>query len=198
MSEASDEEQRQIRGKTEHGERRSQQAQEGDVSRQVGDPNRVIWQGRRFRDVETGYDVYVKGDRVVIVDPATSQQITQFKNSSLTHRSGFNRVAGNLLLRTMFKAIDVWKKLDDTTAIRYRCFERLEDRQFCVQSADYYYLPLRQEQVKALDQQFVELFIEEAPDERSSAYPSLELAIARYNVEFADDLTPTCLERQAM
>jgi hypothetical protein len=80
MPEASDEEQPRVQGKTAHGEMRSQQAQEGEVSRQVGDPNRVIWQGRRFRDVETGYDVYVKGDRVVIVDPATNQQITQFKN----------------------------------------------------------------------------------------------------------------------
>jgi hypothetical protein len=120
------------------------------------------------------------------------------KIPELTRKSGFNRVAGNLFLRIMFKAIDVWKKLDDTTAIRYRCFERLEDRQFCVQSADYYYLPLRQEQVKALDQQFVELFIEEAPDERSSLYPSLETAIAQYDVEFADDFAPVYLERQAM
>jgi hypothetical protein len=51
----------------------------------------------------------------------------------------------------MFKAIDIWKKLDDTAAIRYRCFERIADGQFCVQSADYFHLPLRQDQVKAME-----------------------------------------------
>jgi hypothetical protein len=98
----------------------------------------------------------------------------------------------------MFKAIDIWKKLDDTAAIRYRCFERLGDRQFCVQSADYYYLPLRQDQIKALDQQFIELFIEDSPDQRSSLYPTLEEAIAEYDLEFADDFAVAYLERQAI
>ena len=74
-------EDRRIEGKTPHGEKRSQEAQEGDVTRQVGDINRVVREGRLLQDTETGYDVYVKGDRVVIVDPATNQQITQFKNS---------------------------------------------------------------------------------------------------------------------
>ena len=77
----SGEENPKIEGKTPHGEQRSQEAQAGDVTRQVGDVNRVVREGRRFQDTETGYDVYVKGDRVVIVDPATKQQITQFKNS---------------------------------------------------------------------------------------------------------------------
>ncbi|MHC5673687.1 hypothetical protein [Nostoc sp.] len=43
--------------------------------------NRVVREGRLFQDAETGYYVYLKSDRVVIVDPATNQQITQFKNS---------------------------------------------------------------------------------------------------------------------
>jgi hypothetical protein len=77
----SSEESRSIEGKTPHGEQRSQEAQEGDVTRQVGDVNRVVREGRLLQDAETGYYVYVKGERVVIVDPTTSQQITQFKNS---------------------------------------------------------------------------------------------------------------------
>lgn len=91
----------------------------------------------------------------------------------------------------MFKAIDIWKRLDETTAVRYRCFQRLMDSQFCVQSADYYHLPIREEQVRMLDRQFVELFIEEDPARRSSLYPSLEEAIAMYELDFADDTTPT-------
>jgi hypothetical protein len=87
----------------------------------------------------------------------------------------------------MFKAIDIWKRLDDAAAIRYRCFQRLNDGQFCVQSADYYHLPLNENQIKALDKQFLELFIEESPDQRSSLYSTLEEAIANYDLEFSSD-----------
>jgi hypothetical protein len=72
---------RSLEGKTPHGEQRTQEAQEGDVTRQVGDVNRVVREGRLLQDAETGYYVYVKGQRVVIVDPANNQQITRFKNS---------------------------------------------------------------------------------------------------------------------
>lgn len=77
----SSEESRKIEGKTPHGEQRSQEARAGDTARQVGDVNRVVREGRLLQDTETSYYVYVKGDRVVIIDPATNQQITQFKNS---------------------------------------------------------------------------------------------------------------------
>ncbi|MHC5822636.1 MAG: hypothetical protein ACYT04_44065 [Nostoc sp.] len=81
MCESNEEKRKQIEGKTPHAEQRSQEAQDGTVTRQVGDVNRVVREGRLFQDAETGYYVYVKSDRVVIVDPATNQQITQFKNS---------------------------------------------------------------------------------------------------------------------
>jgi hypothetical protein len=93
----------------------------------------------------------------------------------------------------MFKAIDIWKRVNDETAIRYRCFERLADGQFCVQSADYYHLPLHEAQVRSLDQQFLELLIEESPDQRSSVYPTLEEAIAKYELEFVEDLSTLTL-----
>lgn len=96
----------------------------------------------------------------------------------------------------MFKAIDVWKKINDVSAIRYRCFEHLTDGQFCVQSADYYHLPLNQQQIETLDKQFLELFIEESPDHRSCLYPTLEEAIAQYDQDFADDAMPSSIESQ--
>lgn len=74
-------ESRKIEGKTPHSEQRAEEAQFWDSARQVGDANRVVREGRLLQDAETGYDVYVKGDRIVIVDPSTNQQITQFKNS---------------------------------------------------------------------------------------------------------------------
>ena len=87
----------------------------------------------------------------------------------------------------MFKAIDIWKRIGDTAAIRYRCFQRLTDQQFCVQSVDYYYLPLNEKQIKTLDQQFLELFLEESPDQRSTFHSTVEEAIAQYDQDFADD-----------
>lgn len=51
-----------------------------DSHRQVGDPNRAVRQGRKFRDSDTGNFVYVDGDRVVICTP-DGRQITQFKNT---------------------------------------------------------------------------------------------------------------------
>jgi hypothetical protein len=64
---------------TEHGEQRIQEALNGDAHRQVGDRNRVIRQGRKYRDTETGNTVYVDGDRVVI-NTADGQPHSQFIN----------------------------------------------------------------------------------------------------------------------
>ncbi|KAM3093803.1 hypothetical protein ACKFKF_28630 [Phormidesmis sp. 146-12] len=97
----------------------------------------------------------------------------------------------------MFKAIDIWKRIDDTAAIRYRCFQRLTDQQFCVQSADYYYLSLNEKQIRTLDQQFLELFIEESPDQRSAFYSTIEEAIAQYDQDFADDAMSSPEKSQA-
>jgi hypothetical protein len=63
-----------IRGKaregletTRHGEERREQAAY-DPDRQIGDPNRVVIEGRSFRDTRDGTIVYVKGDRAVVVN----------------------------------------------------------------------------------------------------------------------------------
>jgi RHS repeat-associated protein len=68
-------------GKTSHGEQRANEAKAGDTHRQVGDANRTIQEGRRFRDTETGHTVHVRGDRVVITN-SEGKQVTQFKNSA--------------------------------------------------------------------------------------------------------------------
>ncbi|MDF7677091.1 RHS repeat-associated core domain-containing protein, partial [Neisseriaceae bacterium ESL0693] len=53
---------------TEHYKKRKQEAKR-DVHRQVGDPNRVIREGKHYYDTETGKTIYVKGDRVVVQTP---------------------------------------------------------------------------------------------------------------------------------
>jgi hypothetical protein len=65
--------------RTEHGQQRAEEARAGDAHRQVGDANRVLREGRKFIDTETGNTVHVAGDRVVITDTA-GELVTQFKN----------------------------------------------------------------------------------------------------------------------
>jgi hypothetical protein len=84
----------------------------------------------------------------------------------------------------LYKAIDVWKKADKETAIRYRCFEALDSGRFCVQSADFYTLPLDAKQVANLTRQFVDLFIQQNPAQRSSEYSTLGEAIAAHDKAF--------------
>lgn len=67
-------------GKTGHGEQRQAEAQAGDAHRQVGDPNRVMREGKQFIDRDTGNTVYVSGNRVVIYD-SEGKLVSQFTNS---------------------------------------------------------------------------------------------------------------------
>lgn len=84
----------------------------------------------------------------------------------------------------LYKAIDIWKRMGNGSVVRFRCFEILGENQFCVQSADFFHLPIDEKQMKYLDNHYIELFIEDAPDERSDTYPSLEEAIAAHEIIF--------------
>jgi hypothetical protein len=54
----------------------------GEPNRQVGDANRVIREGKKYTDSDSGYTVHVSGNRVVITDPADGDKIvTRFINS---------------------------------------------------------------------------------------------------------------------
>lgn len=87
---------------------------------------------------------------------------------------------------SLYKAIDVWQRLDESAVARYRCFQALSTGKYCVQSKDYYPLPLHSEAVRQLERQFLELFSEIAPDERDKSYDSLEEAIMAHDQDFAD------------
>ena len=51
----------------------------------------------------------------------------------------------------MFKAIDVWRRVSDSEAVRYRCFQCLQTGKYSVQSADFYRLPENPAQSDQLD-----------------------------------------------
>jgi hypothetical protein len=84
----------------------------------------------------------------------------------------------------MFKAIDVWKRISDSEAVRYRCFQSLRTGKYSVQSADFYHLPENPAQSDQLDRQHIELFVQQAPDERTGAYDTLEAAIDAHGADF--------------
>ena len=98
----------------------------------------------------------------------------------------FERLEHNLL----FKVIDVWKRISDSEAVRHRCFQSLQTGKFSVQSADFYRLPNDPSQSSELEQQHIELLIEQAPDQRSGAYETLEAAIKAHEAEFGSASDP--------
>jgi RHS repeat-associated protein len=67
-------------GRTEHGKQRQAEARAGDANRQVGDANRTVRDGRQFTDTETGNNVFVRGDKVVVTN-RNGEIVTQFTNS---------------------------------------------------------------------------------------------------------------------
>jgi len=87
-------------------------------------------------------------------------------------------------LMKLFKSIDVWRRRDDQTLVRYRCLQLLPDGGYCVQSADFYHQPPSEAQQQNLDRQFLELLAEQSPDERDSLHPTLEGAIEAHDKEF--------------
>ena len=84
----------------------------------------------------------------------------------------------------MFKAIDVWKRITGSEAVRYRCFQNLQTGKYSVQSADFYRLPRNPAQSAQLERQHIELFVEQAPDERTGSHETLEAAIEAHEAEF--------------
>jgi hypothetical protein len=83
-----------------------------------------------------------------------------------------------------FKAIDVWSRKGEGTVVRYRCFQKLPDGGYTVQSADYYHAPFLEVQAAQHEKQFLELFSEEAPKVRSPLFPTLLEAICAFDQDF--------------
>jgi hypothetical protein len=84
----------------------------------------------------------------------------------------------------LYEAIQIWKRSDERTAIRYQCLKNLATGQYSVQSADFFQLPLKPAQIHEFQVQFVELFCESDPSERAGAFDSVEQAIAAHERDF--------------
>jgi hypothetical protein len=86
----------------------------------------------------------------------------------------------------VFREINVWRRRDESTLVRYRCFLVLPENRYCVQSADFYRHPLDAKQIGELDRQYVELLLEEPPNLRTETYETLEEAILRHDQDFEE------------
>jgi hypothetical protein len=84
----------------------------------------------------------------------------------------------------MFRAVNVWRRVSENTAVCYRCFELLNGGGFCVQSKDVCRLPVDEPARRLLERQFLELLCEESPDARSGVYPTLLKAIQAFDEDF--------------
>lgn len=84
----------------------------------------------------------------------------------------------------LYQELFVWKRVDEQSAVRYSCVLNRMTGKFTVQSADFFRLPLSQEEVQQFHRQFVELFCEIDPAERAGAFDSVEEAIAAHERRF--------------
>lgn len=84
----------------------------------------------------------------------------------------------------LYIEVNVWKRIEENRLLRYRCFHILPDNKFCVQSADFYNLPLNDKQMRYLSEQFIQLLQEEDPTVRSGLFDSLEEAVASHDRDF--------------
>ena len=86
----------------------------------------------------------------------------------------------------LYLGINVYRRLRSDEAAVYRCFKKLPDGGYCVQSADRVRLPFKDENSRFQKEQFWELLIEEAPDARSRPFPTIEEAIADFDAAFEE------------
>ena len=84
----------------------------------------------------------------------------------------------------MYLALDVWDRMDDAHAVRFRCFQNLRTGKFSVQSSDFYSLPIDKSRADILEYQHAELFIQSPPEERGGGFDTLGAAIKDHMEKF--------------
>jgi hypothetical protein len=82
----------------------------------------------------------------------------------------------------LYQELVTWKRVAEKAAVRYRCRTNSATKKISVQSADFYRLPMTPAQV--LQIQFVELFCECDPGERSGSFDSVEEATMAHERSF--------------
>jgi hypothetical protein len=88
----------------------------------------------------------------------------------------------------LFREVSVWKRVDDTTVIRYRCFQVVPDGGFFVKSSDFYHYPIDAKQVSQLEQYFLDSLFQDALEEvHDEISGTLEDAIRIHDEAFREE-----------
>ena len=88
----------------------------------------------------------------------------------------------------LYKEISVWRPLGPTQAVRYVCFEQVGKALYCVQSADFYTLPMSQKTAQEHASKLLELLIEEPPAARCTWFETVEAAINEHDRLFGNSI----------
>jgi len=88
------------------------------------------------------------------------------------------------MMSKMYRELSVWKRIDDTRVVRFRCFEEMETHLFCVQNADFYTTPLKADVIANSERLFLELLAETEPMERCTWFATVEEAVAAHEENF--------------
>jgi hypothetical protein len=89
--------------------------------------------------------------------------------------------------RRLFVEVNVWREIDESKLVVYRCLQVLPQNGYVVKAADYYHGPLTLDQVRERDFYFVDSMFDGGLElAASETYPTLEEAIARFDEEFED------------
>lgn len=60
----------------------------------------------------------------------------------------------------LYRRIEVWRRQDGETAIRYTCLEDVREGRFWVKSADHFRYPLDKAELRKIDDQAAELVLD--------------------------------------
>jgi len=83
----------------------------------------------------------------------------------------------------LFRQISIWRRLDHRKAVRFNCLEDVGTKKFAVQSADFFTLPIKGENISYFEKLFPERFIE-VEWELRKWFDSVEEAVADHENEF--------------
>jgi len=85
--------------------------------------------------------------------------------------------------KRLYRQINVWQRINKGRIAIYRCFEILPPGKYCVQSKDFFSVPIDDEEWRRSERQFLELLSEMVPGGYS--YDTLEDALRRFDEDFA-------------
>jgi hypothetical protein len=87
----------------------------------------------------------------------------------------------------LYKQVDIWRFIKENEGVIYRCFQRLSDGSYTVQSADYVRYPIDEQALQIHKRQLIELFVNGHTPFDARFFPTLGEAIKYHDDAFHTD-----------